>query len=151
MYDKYADDIFRYLLVRTKDRELAEDLTAEAFTRAWSNIDRFDYKHSRGWLYKIAQNLLTDHWRKKKSLPLEHEDTIVSDSDSLEELTEKQLNNERLQAAVSKLPIDMQSVITMRFILGYSAKKTGESLGIEEGNVRVIQYRALRKLKKVLI
>ena len=63
---------------------------------------------------------------------------------------DKQTQAEIIQTALAKLPEEMRSVVTMRFMLGYSAKKTGESLGMSEGNVRVIQYRALKKLKEVL-
>lgn len=149
MYNTYADDIFRYLFVHTHDRELAEDLTADTFTKAWAHLDSFDFKQPRPWLYKIARNAMTDHWRKKQPLQLDDEE-IVSDADSLEDQIEKRMSNEAVQAAIAKLPAEMKSVVTLRFILGYSARKTAESLGTTEGNVRVIQFRALKKLKRLL-
>lgn len=149
MYNAYADDIFRYLLVHVRDRQLAEDLTADTFTKAWMRLDSFDFKQPRPWLYTIARNTMTDYWRKKHPLPLEGEE-LVSDKEPLEEQVGKQLSAEAMQAAVSRLPDDMRSVVTMRFMLGYSAKKTAESLGLSEGNVRVVQYRALKKLKELL-
>lgn len=150
MYDTYADDIFRYLLVRVRDRSLAEDLTADTFTKAWQRLDGFDFKQARPWLYKIAKNTMTDHWRKKQVLVTEVETEVVSGADSIETQLDKQSQAETIQAAMAKLPEEMRSVVTMRFMLGHSAKKTGESLGMSEGNVRVIQYRALKKLKEVL-
>lgn len=150
MYDTYADDIFRYLLVRVRDRSLAEDLTADTFTKAWQRLDGFDFKQVRPWLYKIAKNTMTDHWRKKQTLVTEVEIEVVSGAESIETQLDKQTQAEIIQAALAKLPEEMRSVVTMRFMLGYSAKKTGESLGMSEGNVRVIQYRALKKLKEVL-
>jgi RNA polymerase sigma-70 factor (ECF subfamily) len=51
---------------------------------------------------------------------------------------------------MSKLPEIMRSVVTLRFIEGYSAHKTGVALGMSEGNVRIIQYRALKRLKGLL-
>lgn len=150
MYDRYADDIFRYLLVHVRDRELAEDLTADAFMKAWKAIDKFDFSQPRPWLYKIAQNLLTDHWRRKQTLPLEHEEELASTGSSIEEDLDKQFDRKRMQALVRRLPEPMCSVVTMRFMLGYSARKTAESLQLTEENVRVIQYRALRKLRGYL-
>ncbi len=150
MYNTYADDIFRYLLVRVRDRQLAEDLTADSFMKAWLRLDSFDFKQTRPWLYKIAKNTMTDHWRKKQPLLIEKEVEVVSGAESLEEQVDKQLSAERIQTALATLPKEMRSVVTLRFILGHSARKTGESLGLSEGNVRVIQYRALKKLKEVL-
>lgn len=150
MYNTYADDIFRYLLVRVRDRQLAEDLTADSFIKAWSRLDSFDFKQTRPWLYKIAKNTMTDHWRKKQPLLSEKEIEVTSEAEPIEDRLDKQLSSERVQKAVATLPKEMRSVVTLRFILGYSARKTGDSLGMSEGNVRVIQYRALKKLKEVL-
>lgn len=150
MYDTYANDIFRYIYVHVKNQQLAEDLTADTFTKAWVNLDSFDFKQPRPWLYKIAKNLMTDHWRKKRPDNMEDEEELVSDAESLENQVDKQLAKESVTSAVSKLPEEMSSVVTMRFILGYSARKTADSLGTTEGNVRVIQYRALKKLKRLM-
>lgn len=150
MYNTYADDIFRYLLVRVRERHLAEDLTADAFTKAWSRLGSFDFKQTRPWLYKIAKNTLTDYWRKKRPIASEAEVEVVSNAESVEKQVDNKLLAETIQAALVELPEEMRSVITLRFILGYSAKKTGNSLGISEGNVRIIQYRALKKLKELM-
>ncbi|MBC7868741.1 sigma-70 family RNA polymerase sigma factor [Candidatus Saccharibacteria bacterium] len=150
MYNSYADDIFRYLLVRVRDQALAEDLTADTFTKAWLHLESFDFEQARPWLYKIAKNTMTDHWRKKRAVVTEVEVEVVSDAESIEEQLDKQASAETIKTALATLPEEMRSVVTMRFMLGYSAKKTGESLGMAEGNVRVIQYRALKKLKEVL-
>lgn len=149
MYNDYADDIFRYLLVNVKDKELAEDLTADTFTKAWLQIDKFDFKQPRPWLYKIAKNSMTDHWRKKKTEPFPDEEP-VSDDATVEEQVEGKLAKDQVMAAVSKLPDEMKSVVSLRFMSGYSAKHTAEALGISEGNVRTIQHRALKKLKGLL-
>lgn len=150
MYEQYADDIFRYLYVRVKDVQLAEDITADVFTRAWKNIDRFDFKHSRGWLYKIAQNSLIDHWRKKKDMHLDEDMEVASDADSLEDQVDTILDAQLVRSAIAKLPPNMQSVVTMRFLLGYSAKQTAENLSTTENNVRIIQFRALKKMEAML-
>lgn len=148
MYDTYADDIFRYLFVHVRDRELAEDLTADTFMRAWRSIDSFDFSQPRPWLYKIARNILTDHWRRKKPAPLDDEQ-VESDL-NLDEEVERSLNKQRVRGALHHLPEPMKSVVTLRFLSGYSAKQTAQSLELSETNVRVIQYRALKKLKELL-
>lgn len=148
MYDTYADDIFRYLFVHVRDRELAEDMTADTFMRAWKSIESFDFSQPRPWLYKIARNIMTDHWRKKKPVFLEDEE-VVSDT-SLTEEVDRKLTKDRVRGALHQLPEPMKSVVTLRFLSGYSAKQTAKSLNISESNVRVIQYRALKRLKDLM-
>ncbi len=150
MYNEYADDIYRFLFVHVRDMELAEDLTADTFTKAWKNIDNYDFKHPRGWLYAIARNTLTDHWRKKKAIPLDEEIEIADDAPTQEEIMDKKLEQKRTVRAISRLPEDMKSVVNLRFMQAYSVKETAEALGMSESNVRVVQYRALKKMKKDL-
>lgn len=150
MYNTYADDIFRYLLVHVRDQQLAEDLTADTFTKAWTRLESFDFKQPRPWLYTIARNTMMDHWRKKRPEILDDEEELISNHDSLEDHVDKQLSKESIKKALSKLPEEMRTVVTLRFMLGYSAKKTADSLGTTEGNVRVVQYRALKKLRGLM-
>lgn len=150
MYNLYADDIYRFLLVHVRDDALAQDLTSDTFLKAWKQIDTFDWRHSRGWLYAIARNTLTDHWRKHKSLPLDETIEIVDDKPSHEEIMDTKLEAKRAAKALAKLPHDMKSVVTLRFMHGYSARQTAEALDISESNVRVLQFRALKKLRGLL-
>ncbi len=150
MYNTYADDIYRYLFSYVHNSALAEDLTAETFTKAWANIDNFDFKQPRPWLYKIAKNTLTDYFRKKQPLPLDEDIEIIDNKQSVEDYVDNQLSQKRIATAMTKLPDDMKSVVSMRFLLGYSVKKTASSLELTEANVRVLQYRALKKLRGYL-
>lgn len=150
MYNQYADDIYRFILVHVRDGEVAEDLTADTFLKAWNNIKKFDWKHERGWLYSIARNTLTDYWRKKRPLPLDETVEIIDDRPSQAEILDKEIEKERILKSIQSLPSDMKSVVTLRFMQGYSAKETAEALDLTEANVRVLQYRALKKLKGVL-
>lgn len=150
MYNEYADDIYRFLLVHVRDVELAEDLTADTFLKAWNQIDKFDWKHSRGWLYAIARNNLTDHWRKKKPERLPEDFDVVDDSPGHEELLDKKMELRRAVKALAKLPDEMKSVVSLRFMQGYSVRQTAEALDMSEANVRVVQFRALKKLRGVL-
>ncbi len=152
MYNDYADDIYRFLFVHVRDVELAEDLTADTFLKAWKQIDNFDWKHTRGWLYKIARNNLTDHWRRKKTLALNEDGalSIVDEKPPHDEVLDKKEQYRRIIKALANLPHEMKSVVSLRFLQGYSVRETSEALELSEANVRVIQYRALKKLKGVL-
>lgn len=150
MYNQYADDIYRYIFVHVRDVELAEDMTADTFTSAWKNIDTFDNKQPRAWLYTIARNRMNDHWRKKPTIPLDENIEIISEADLFEDIVDKKIQLKRVISALNTLPEDMKSIITLRFMQGMSAKETAKILRMTEGNVRVMQYRALKKLKEKL-
>lgn len=150
MYNQYADDIYRFIFVHVRDVEIAEDLTADTFTNAWKNIEKFDGKQPRPWLYTIARNKLNDHWRKKPTIPLDDEIEIPSELEAVEITLDRKTEQRRIIKAVNTLPRDMKSVVTLRFLQGYSVREAGEALELSESNVRVIQYRALKKLKEKL-
>lgn len=151
MYNEFADDIYRWLFVHVRDVALAEDLTADTFLKAWKQFDTFDSKHPRGWLYTIARNNLTDYWRKKRPLALDESVEIVDeDAPSAEEMLDIKIEAKRAAKAIVRLPDDMKSVVTLRFMEGYSVKQTAEALAMSEANVRVIQYRALKRLRSEL-
>lgn len=150
IYDQYADDIYRFLFVHVRDVAAAEDLTADTFLKAWRRIDKFDWKHPRGWLYAIARNNLTDYWRKKKPEPLPEDFDPVDPKPSHGETLDKKMEMKRALKAMAKLPQEMKSVLALRFMQGYSVRETAEALDMSEANVRVVQYRALKKLRGVL-
>ncbi len=74
---------------------------------------------------------------------------LVSSENLLEDVTRND-DAKSLKLAVGRLPKKLRSVVELRFIEGLSAKETGEVLGLNEGNVRVLQHRALKKLQITL-
>lgn len=150
MYEQYADDIFRYIYVHVHDVELAEDITADTFSRALQKIDTFDFSNGRAWLYKIATNLVTDHWRKKKAVPLDEPDDIIDERQSIEVGVDAMLAHEQLSKALWQISAQERAVLQLRFMQGKSARDTAQELRISEANVRVIQFRALKRLKGLL-
>ena len=75
---------------------------------------------------------------------------IISDEAPFEEALDYEEMIDRLQGAVSKLPTDMRRVVELRFTEGLSARNVAEALNLSEANVRVLQHRALRKLREFL-
>lgn len=149
IYESHSKSIYRFLYWRTKNVELAEDLTSSVFEKAWRSRGSFHGGSVQAWLYRIARNVLIDHWRKKKELFVEDTDTFHEEenSPSLADRLDKEIVINQLREAMNKLPSEMKSVVTLRFIEGLSGKQVARALSLSESNVRVIQYRALQKLK----
>jgi len=151
LYETHAPLIYRFMFWRTKDKMLAEDLTSNVFEKAWRTRRSFTGGSAKAWLHRIARTTLIDHWRKKRELPDDGAiDQAISEAISLEEATDLSLERARLRQALSKLPKSMRAVVYGRFIQGRSVRETARGLGLSEANVRVVQYRALQKLKDLL-
>ena len=155
LYDYYFLQIFKYLLIRTNNREDAEDMTEIVFLKAWEHLPRFEgkkRKHNfRAWLFRIAHNTLIDRFRtKKENLSLESASEIRSTDAEPEKVVIQNEQIVRIHEAIKKLDEVSQQVIISRFIGGLSHKESAHSVGVNENHVRVIQYRALRKLNNIL-
>jgi RNA polymerase sigma-70 factor (ECF subfamily) len=152
LYDKYQPKLFRFIFLKVSQREEAEDLTHQVFLSAWQNIETFEDQGLplSSWLYKIARNKVIDFYRTKKQIT-----SIESIPDEILSIsTENQLDTkigvETVYKALQKLPSDYQEIILMRFIEGLSPTEISKITGKNNGAVRVLQFRALRQLKKSL-
>lgn len=152
LYDHYRDGIFRFILVRTSERDTAEDLTSEVFKSAWLNLE--DYRH-RGhpfsaWLFQIARNTVIDHYRtRKERAPLEAAAAQPGPA-RVEKRALESLEAERILAALDELTELQQQVITLKIIEGYPTHEVAEIMGKNQGAVRALQMRGLRSLRRHL-
>ncbi len=156
VYALYFNKIFRFLYFKTKDLHLAEDIVCEVFARAWKNWEKFKPDYTQAWFYRIANNLLIDHWRKNKNrrtVSLENLIEIGHEPSFDEEFIEKisiDMEIKRVYKALEKLAENLREVLVLRVIDNLSAKEVAEILKISEGNVRTLQYRGLKRLKEIL-
>ncbi len=152
IYDALVKPVYRYLFYRT-DVETAEDLTEETFLRVWQHLPRYRAGKTpfSAWVFRIAHNLLTDHYRKHKPTD-EIADDVADHNDAAHpiKLTELRLNQVRLKQAIGKLGDRYQQVIVLKYINELSNIEVAATLGKTEAAVRVLQFRALKELKKML-
>lgn len=153
IYDRYAEPIYRYLYRYLGNAELAEDLTSEVFVRLLQVLGtpRAPRDQIRGWLYRVAHNLAMDWFRqqaKESSLALDEE--LVAGGDSPSTRLEEDQHQQRLREAIRQLTPGQQQVIVLRFVEGLKLGEIGQLLSKSEGSVKLIQYRAMRRLRKLL-
>lgn len=154
LYERYLDGIYRYVYYRISDHDEAEDLTESVFLKAWEAMPRFRSNGSsfRAWLYRIARNAVIDRHRTHKVvLPLHHAvDVRDAQAVSLEAATEAQQASSQLMANLAQLPTRLQEVILHRFVNELSHAETARVMGLREGHVRVLQHRALVKMRDLM-
>ncbi|MDB5160503.1 MAG: polymerase sigma factor SigX [Candidatus Saccharibacteria bacterium] len=152
IYEVNQPLIFRFMFWRTKDEMLAEDLTSHVFEKAWRTRASFVGGSAKAWIFRIARTTLIDYWRKQKDVDVEDTffDERGQEQPTLDELAEQSLTKDRLRVAIATLPYDMRRVVELRFIQGKNVRHIAKELDLTEANVRVLQYRALQKLRKGL-
>ena len=155
LYDRYEAKIFSYIFRRTGDQPLAEDLTAQVFLRMLESIRDRKAWHSSfsGWLYRIAHNLVIDHYRRRdrqSAIDLEEAPPMASDLEDPVETAEMNIDAERLRAAIRRLTDEQAEVVSLRFLEGYSIAEVAEMTNRTEGAIKALQYRAVTTLRGLL-
>ncbi len=160
IYNLMMPKIYRFYYFKTFSRELSEDLTSEAFIRVYSNLGKTDLneKSFMAWIYKIANNLLIDHFRKNKDKGLEieiEEDSIkIADEEVLmknSSLLKKELgfsNISLLNALNNKLTGLQRDVVLLKFLEDMDYDTIASIFGKRTSTIRGILFRALTKLKE---
>ncbi|MCP6720064.1 MAG: sigma-70 family RNA polymerase sigma factor [Patescibacteria group bacterium] len=152
LYDKHLTPIYRFIFLKVGNKADAEDLCHQVFLSAWKNIGRYRFQGFpfSSWLYKIASNTVIDHWRTKKnntSIELVAE-SLLSESPKLDHLLDQKLEVQLIKTSLIKLESEQQNVIIMRFVDELTNKEIAQILGKSEGAIRVIQHRAIKRLRK---
>jgi len=163
---RYQRPIFSLVFRLVRDRELAEDLTQEAFIRAFGALRSYkpSYKFS-SWIFKIANNHAIDHLRRRRietvsldgsihaSTPDEVERTsrdLPSQAETPEQYVESRELGEQLERAIAELRVEYRSVILLRHVEGYAYAEIAEILGIPLGTVKTYVHRARNELRSRL-
>lgn len=153
LYDMHLNRIYRYVYYHVGNTADAEDITQKVFLKAWEAIRRYRKKQSPflAWLMAISRNTVIDFYRIKKDCANVDDEIIDNNIKSNpEQAAESRFEQERLRQAIIKLGGVMQQVLVLRLIEGFKFLEIASLIGKSEGAVRVILYRALVKLKKIL-
>ncbi|HEY1570849.1 MAG TPA: sigma-70 family RNA polymerase sigma factor [Pseudonocardiaceae bacterium] len=155
LYDQYVDSVFRYVLFRVGDRTLAEDVTSETFLRAFRKIESLSYqgRDVGAWFVTIARNIVLDHVKSSRfrlevatADPDEGNDTQAGPENQV--LT--RFTHTELLRCVRELGDDQRECIVLRFLQGLSVAETAAIMGRNEGAIKALQHRAVRRLAQLL-
>jgi len=158
LYDQYAPRIYRFTYLKVNSPQDSEDLTSETFFKFWQNLANKDEKidNPRALLYRIANNLVTDFYRKKSRTELildPEEDNVLAKIPDKTDLNKRiNLNSDmiKVKKALSQIKGEYQNIIIWRYLDDFSAKEISQIMEKPEGTIRVLIHRALSALKKGL-
>ena len=152
LYNKYYEQIFRYIYQRMDDKDTANDVTSQVFLKALRNIHKYEYRGVpfASWLYRIAKSELYQSFRDNKARR-----TVNVESMHLFEMIEEweedttDQNRSALLKIIEKLSEEEIQMIEMRYFEKRSFREIGEILDITENNAKVKSHRVIKKMKKL--
>jgi len=154
IYDKYIDKIYRFVVLKVKSSEIAEDLTSEVFLRGWQSfkVKKGQIDNMQAFLYQIARNLLTDHYRQAGKAQLVSVDyaPMTDFSQNLEEKALLRSDLEQVKAALANIKEEYREVIVWYYLDELQVPEIAKMLDKSEGTCRVLIHRALKALKNEL-
>jgi RNA polymerase sigma-70 factor (ECF subfamily) len=156
LYEHFFDQVFRYVSFKTQSPLEAEDITGEVFVRMIEAIGSFRWQGYpfSSWLFRIAHNLVIDHFRRKgkgKTLSLEAAELdFGAPSPDLDGHLDRERAMQEVRQAIGELTDLQREVISLRFAGGLSLSETAKAIGRNENAVKALQHAALKKLRAML-
>ncbi|MFC1600155.1 RNA polymerase sigma factor [Patescibacteria group bacterium] len=160
IYNYYYERILKYLLKRTNSAEVAYDITADTFMKAFESFHKFKWTgvSIKVWLYRIAINALKNHRRKPQSavLTAEMEGMEIMATSAKEEIEKLDLamhgdeDLSKLSDAVATLNPKYQNVVSLHYFEGMSHREIGQTIKRSESAVKSMMHRAVTNLRQLL-
>jgi len=155
LYDRHQEQIFRFVWSRVGDRQLAEDITGETFTRMVAHLPGYRPMAVpfSAWLYQIARNLIADTFRQQNGRlpqPLEDAHFVAEDQEGPDMMVDQKLTIEKIQAALEEIDPQQREAVTLRFLAGLSLREAAETMDCSVGALKSLQHRGLKALRIAL-
>lgn len=156
LYSRHRGPLFRFMLRQLREHATAEELYQDVWQRVITARERYrpEAKFST-WLYQIAHNRLTDHWRAQSHRPVAPEDaTERAEREPDPQTPERQLSafeeRRRLQLALEELPADQRETVLLRLEQELSLEEIGRITGVGRETVKSRLRYAMDKLRSRL-
>lgn len=147
LYDAYIKQIYDFVFYKTMHQEIAEDITADVFLKAWKKIDKFKSGKFVAWLYVIARNSVIDYYRKTKEIKNVDDCWDLSDGQDILLNTDKLMQIEKLKKIMSSFNYSDREILIMRFWQDLSFAEIAGLLNKEQGAVKMACARAIKKIQ----
>ena len=152
IYDLFFEKLYKFIFYRVGHKQISEDLLAETFVKAWQKIGQIgNSKALSSWLFHIAKNNIIDYYRSKKTtISLEEVEDFLEEVISPVEELDLNLEQKKILEVIQLLPVEQGLVIKYKFFEDLSNQEIAILLNKTEGAIRVIQHRAVIKLKELI-
>ncbi len=154
IYEETLPIVYRYVYGKVGNREEAEDLTSQVFLKAVRGLDGTrDRAATQAWLFQVARTTIADYWRGFYRLRSNSLDDLLDGGwDSAIDAAQPGADQSAVTRAshiLERLPERYREALTCRFLLNLSLKETAARMKLSEANVKVLQFRALKKASQM--
>lgn len=152
IHTAHMDSIFRFCMAKVSTREIAQDITQEVFMRCWQSMrDGTRIENERAFLFTVARNLVTDWYRKKKSVSLDaiEESGVEFPTEDHRDIISSAETREAL-ACIAALDDASREVLMLRFVEGLPPSDIAEILGEPVNRISVRINRAIKKAQEII-
>lgn len=162
VYDWYVNQIYKFVYLKVDDASASEEIVQDVFWKLWQYLrdapaEERVILNLRAWLYRSARNSVADYYRSfgktpalfsiessvSESISGQDESDLVAEIDHRIEMFD-------IEKALEQLPLNYREAILMRFMEDMEYAEMAEILGKDPDSLRVLVYRALKSLKKVI-
>lgn len=152
VFDRYNAGIYRYAMRLLGDEDLAQDCLSETFSRFLGAVQRGagPQEHLQAYLYRIAHNWVTDHYRKKTPPSVPLDEFIPDPGDDPHQQVLQNLEMERVRAALSLLTPEQRQVITLKYLEDWDHEEIARAMDKPVGAVKALQHRGVEALRRLL-
>jgi len=156
LYDKYFDNIYRYVARRTGNNDdTTQDIVSQTFLDALAHLKEFTWQGFpfSSWLYKIAHNNVIKWYKKSEKSrysPIEDARSVSDLNENQTEKLETKIASQQVQEMMIKLDPDEQEILRLKFFEDVSNVEIADIMGISVTNVGVKVFRTLKKAKTLL-
>ena len=150
LFESSFDDLFAYLASLLKDRAAAEEITAQAFERAYRKRQRYRAKRgsARAWLFGIARNAALHELRKRKRRATLAGDPVDDRGESAQDHAEGGIRRQVVRSALDEISTKERELITLKFGCGLTNNEIAKVIDKSESNVGTVLYRTMQKLRE---
>ncbi len=151
VYDLFSPRLYRYAMRLLGDASTAEDCVSETFSRYLKALQagRGPRDHLQAYLFRIAHNLVVDHYRRQT--PTEELEEDLPQAGTTEGIAEDNQRKRGVREALRQLTEDQQQVVMLKFLEGWDNEEIARALHKPVGAVKSLQHRALAQLQKLLL
>jgi RNA polymerase sigma-70 factor, ECF subfamily len=150
IYDNYIGKIYRFIFLKVSSEEVAQDLSSETFMKGWEKFSLESIDNPQAFLYRIARNLVIDHYRQKgRTKYVQIDDLpIIDPSQTIEERVMIESDIGQIREKLAEMKDDYQNVIIWHYLDDLPIKEVAKLMDRSEDATRVLLCRALDSLKK---
>jgi RNA polymerase sigma-70 factor, ECF subfamily len=148
LYQRYAQQLYRYLLVRVGNVDDAQDLTSQTFLAAMQGLQSYRGQQPFiAWLLGIARHKVADQFRRRPEVELDEAETIAAADETVDEQVSRQLEIEQVTRKLQRIAPERAEALSLRLFGGLEVSEIARVMNKNEAAVRMLIFRGLRDLQ----